>query len=148
MKTFIVGNGDTTLGEIYERKSDCIVVEVPSKEHALAIYAAKRGAVDSNFVDYMHDHAVNMSFAEYFWLTTDRENLAFTNNGGEVLTSVPTFERRVRKFFGEHGAWAELYIKAWRESKNESFALFPPEMVLFAYTKTWLKDVVAMEVSA
>lgn len=141
MPTFIVGGPDSELSQ-----QDFVIIRAASQQDALNLYAQEIGFQDETFLESIYDKAVNMSFAEQFWLETEEEKRRF-DSGGDVVATDKVFSERVRAFFRDHPEWGGVYLDAYfGGSPDESMSDFPEDMLLFIFSKTCLNDVLAIEI--
>lgn len=141
MPTFIVGGTDSELSQL-----DFVIIRANSKQDALNVYAHEIGIQGKTYQEFIYEKAVNMSFAEQFWLETEEEKRGF-DSGGDVLASDEVFSERVRAFFRDHPEWGEIYLHAYfGGSQDEPMSDFPEAMLLFIFGETWINDVLAVEI--
>lgn len=141
MPTFIVGGTDSELSQL-----DFVIIRANSKQDALNAYAYAIGIQGKTYQEFIYEKAVNMSFAEQFWLETEEEKRAF-DSGGDVLASDEVFSERVRAFFRGHPEWGQIYLDSYfGGSQDEPMSGFPEAMLLFIFSETWKNDVLAVEI--
>ena len=92
-----------------ESFDDVYIIEASSAKEACLLASKKLFKKNELFIEHLKECAINMSFAEKFWLKTDEEQDHFCKNG-EVLIDFDEFKERVKKYFGLHVQAAQDYI--------------------------------------
>jgi hypothetical protein len=93
-------------GELFE---DFYIIEASSLDKVYHIAAKKLFKSDEFFIEYLRECAINMSFAEKFWLKTDEESDYFCKHH-KTLIDFNEFKRRVKEHFGLNNGAAHDYL--------------------------------------
>lgn len=124
---------------------DFCLVSAEDAEEAIYRYVKEISSKEAIFIEFVYDRSINMSFAEEFWLQTDEEQSAFTDNEGDVLAGEEDFKRRVREFFADHHEYADLYLSHWYSEVENSDIEFPEKMLEYIYFNTsWVDGLIAI----
>lgn len=118
-----------------EKFEDICIVVATTEEEALRKVAAKQIKIESNFLEYVSDRAVNMSFAEAFFLQGIEEHTNFCENG-DITTDKAEFIKRVRFYFGCKKELAEEFINYFYSDEEEDASSFSDELLI----EIWLRD--------
>lgn len=119
MTRFLIG-----LPESFETAS-LAIVEAESKEQALIEYRRGVQAKFPEFLEFVADKSVNMSFVERFWFSTSEEKSALdlsNSNNNDMFESIADetqFAKRIFDAFGENSELARDYVK-YQLGKGES----------------------------
>lgn len=110
------------------------IVLASSIEEATEKFIRDFAANDELFSEYVRDKSVNMSFASHFWMQTEDEESHF-DQSGEIKIDAEEFKKRVRDFFGEHGDYADAFIKSYFADENnpDINAEFPEGMLAYIW---------------
>jgi hypothetical protein len=140
---FIVGQSETTFAD-----REFAIVEASSLSEAVQKYVEQVAVKEELWLRNVYDRAINMSFAETFWLQGGE--VGHFMETGRVEIDGDEFNRRVRQFFGEHQDFARLYLDFyWNvdEMPIEEFinnAIFPTEMLAYMWLNSNWSEVVAI----
>lgn len=103
------------------------IVQASNAEEACRLAAKKLFKFDKLFIEHLKECAVNMSFAEKFWLQQEEEQDYFCRHH-EPLIDFDEFIKRVKNYFGtcENAAqdYISYYILTCEERANEAFIAF------------------------
>jgi hypothetical protein len=120
------------------------IVNTSSESEAIDKYI-KVFVTDNDFLTYVYDKSVNMSFAENFWMRTEDENIIF-HKTARVIIGDEEFKKRVRAFFSRHLDYAELYIDHYFSDKDSpSVDPFPEEMLVYIWVNSNYSDVTVVK---
>jgi hypothetical protein len=140
---FIVGQSETTFAD-----REFAIVEASSLSEAIQKYVEQVAVKEELWLRNVYDRAINMSFAETFWL--QEGEVGHFMETGRVEIDGDEFNRRVRQFFGEHQDFARLYLDFyWNvdEMPIEEFisnAIFPTEMLAYMWLNSNWSEVIAI----
>ena len=104
----------------------CIVLAL-SEQGALHTYLRKVYSKDNTFRESVLDLAVNMTFVERFYLSTDQENYHF-NEAKTVVSTAQQVEDRVKVFFETQPILCDRFL---RYMKTSDVSLIDDEMYEF-----------------
>ena len=105
---------------------DYAIVTAPGPDEAIEQFGRLVAMRDEWF-----PAVINADFPEIFWFVTTEEHDAFVQ-GGTVLASRELFDSRVRKSFGSHQDYADLYLQHYWGDQDQ---VFPPDMLLCIWLK-------------
>lgn len=108
------------------------IVQAPSIEDAYRIFGAQVFAKDSMFREEVRDTAVNLSFAERFFLATDQEQERF-NSTGTFGTEPELVESRIKRYFEDR---PDLGLAYSRYLETEDETLITEELFAFIGSKS------------
>lgn len=128
MPTYLIGDGECEFKE-----KQFYLVDAPTREEAIALFARKVEIHDETWTQWIYDRVINESFAERFWLSKE------ANPGYEYdrqlhcyVATQEQFEENVRRFFGPHLDFAQIYLDIWRKSEETMMVgEFPTEMQVY-----------------
>ena len=115
-------------------KGEFRIITATNLSEAINAFIRNVGVKDENFLGYVYDKAVNLSFAEHFWVQDEDEVSSFTKSRA-VEINEEDFKRRVREFFGGHDDFADLYLNSYFEDDDSSTINhdFPDEMLVYIW---------------
>lgn len=109
---YIVGHSESNFEE-----QDFIILDAENEQDAIIKFLNLYEIKEVAFIEYVHNHSTNMSFAEYFWFVTEEKNEHLVKTG-ETLIDKDTFNQRDRNFFKHHSDYADLYISYYWGDKE------------------------------
>jgi len=116
----------------------------PDAETAITTFLTAHAPTDAVFRDYVYRPALNLSFAEHFWIRTDDDDARFDQ--GQLQLSDDVFAERVQQFFGTHHDYADLYLTYYfnAEGSDSLRPTFPPAMFAYIWLETEYGEVSAI----
>lgn len=125
-KRFLVAAMDSSVVEVPP-----VLVDANSAQDALWKYLTKFKAKEDDFKEWVLDRAVNMSFAERFFLTTKQENERFSESGS-IGTADEIVESRMRNFFKDAPELGQLYVRYFKSGDK---SLIKDEVLVYIAQK-------------
>ena len=138
-KKYLVGDSEFNFKE-----QEFKIVNALSQCEAIGKYVRQAEIKDKGFLEYVCERAFNMSFAEYFWLQGGAEVDLFKRTG-KVKIDKEEFGRRVRRFFGKHQDFANLYLDFYWNDNSK--VIFPDEMLAYIWIESNYGSLTAIPLS-
>lgn len=122
-------------------------IPAPDADTAITAFLTIFAPTDQAFLAYVASTAINLSFAEHFWIRTDADERLFEQ--GRLQLSDADFAERVQQFFGPHQDYAELYLSYYfsAEGGDPPAPNFPAEMLAYIWQHTGYGGVRAIPVA-
>lgn len=121
MDKYLIGHA---CSELFD---DVYIIKASNAEEACRLAAKKLFKKDELFIEHLRECTINMSFAEKFWLQTDKDQEYFCNHH-KVLIDFNEFEKRVKNYFGLHVHASQDYLTFYTLKcdghEKESFIAF------------------------
>lgn len=124
---------------------DLRLVEAESPEAAAERYMAERLPSDQEFLEYLSERRVNISFAESFWLRTSAEHNAF-NRDGTLLCSHAEFIERLYAAFPDRRDLAFDFAEYWMGDGPNDPTCLPKGFAAYVAAKGLAEDFLKLQV--
>lgn len=121
------------------------LVEADSPEAAAERYMAELLPSGQEFLEYLSERSVNISFAESFWLRTSAENTAF-NRDDTLLCSHAEFIERLYAAFPDRRDLAFDFAEYWMGDGLNDPSCLPKGFAVYVATKRLAEDFLKLKV--
>ena len=129
MPTYLIGNAECEFKE-----GEFHLVDAPTREEAITLFVREAGIRDEDWKEEMY----GQGFAGRFWSSEDaKAGYDYDALACRYVATPEQFEENVRRYFGPHRDFAQLYLDWWNDDTSEAGPAeanpFPVEMQVYMW---------------